>query len=251
MAGTMSSWVPETNYVHSGFTDGRYVSGLYNMLAAGPSRLAQIGSAAALAGGLAGSSKALGEVVHPLGLIQQASLSQNKQYARIFEMGSERSLWVPGRAVGQLQLGRVYYHGATLQRMLYAAFQDQIEPTTVKPMLPSAAAAALANPHNVIVPPGFENVFLNMGSDMFNNLFGLLWYIKDSNGSPMGAIYLEACNMPSHGLSADAQGLVMQENAQVQYERMVPVNIGAVPLISAATTANAGGSGIDFPGLET
>ncbi len=249
-AGSVTGWRPETNYMQSGLVDGQYVNAAYSMLASGPPRLANIGSAAALAGTLVGDAKGVGEIVHPMGLIQQIGLSHSKQFARLFEIGSERSYFIPGRTVGQLQLGRVYYHGATLLRLLYSYYQDNIGPTTVTPMLPSAAAAAMANPHDVIVPPGFENVFLNLGSDLFNQLIGLLWYIKDSNKMPMGAIYLEGCNIPNHSIQTDSQGLVFQESVSVQFERTVPVEIGGVPLISMANSGNAGGANTDFPGIE-
>jgi hypothetical protein len=236
--------------MQSGLVDGRFASAAYSMLAAGPPRLANIGSAAALAGGLAGDAKAVGEIVQPMGLIQQVGLSHSKQFSRIFEIGSSRSYFIPGRCVGQLQLGRVYYHGATLLRLLYAYYQDPLSPTVINPMLPSAAAAAMANPHNVVVPPGFENIFLNLASDLFDQMVGLLWYIKDNNRDVLGAIYLEACTLPNHSIQADSQGLVFQESVGVQFERAVPVDVGGVALISAATNGNAGGANTDFPGVD-
>lgn len=36
----------------------------------------------------------------------------------------------------------------------------------------------------------------------------------------------------------------------MQFERAVPVDVGGVALISAATNGNAGGANTDFPGLE-
>lgn len=249
-AGSVTGWRPETNYMQSGLVDGRYVNAAYSMLASGPPRLANIGSAAALAGTLVGDAKGVGEVVHPMGLIQQIGLSHSKQFARLFEIGSERSYFIPGRTVGQLQLGRVYYHGATLLRLLYAYYSDSEGATTIPSMFPSAAAQAMANPHDVIVPPGFENVFLNLASDLFNQLIGLLWYIKDSDKKPMGAIYLEGCNIPNHSIQTDSQGLVFQESVSVQFERAVPVEIGGIPLISMNNSGNSSGANTDFPGIE-
>jgi len=252
MAGTATGWRPDTNYVQSGIDGNRFVNAKYSLLAAGPARLSHIGGASAFAGALIGDGEAaVGEVVHPIGIVQQFALQNSKQWSRIFEIGSERSYFIPGRSVGQLSLGRVFMHGASLLRMVYAAFEDPIAPTAIEAMIPSAASAALSNPHNVIVPPGFENVFMNMGSDLFDQLFGLLWYMKDNNKDTMAAMYFESCNAPSHGIQTDSQGLLYSENLGIQFERMVPVNTGqAVPLISARTSADAGGSGIDYPGLE-
>lgn len=242
-------WKPETNAVQTGLKDGRFANGEYSLLAAGPPRLANIGPAAALASSLVGEAQGLGQIVHPLGTVQQIGLSQSTQFSRIFEIGSRRSYFIPGRSVGQLQLGKVWYHGATLLRLLYAYFEDTLGPVSVAPMLPAAAAAAMANPHNVIVPPGFENVFLNMGSDLFSQMMGLLWYIKDNNKDVLGAIYLEGCTVPNHSIQTDSQGLVFSESVGVQFERIVPVEISAVPLISINNTS-AGMANTDYPGQE-
>lgn len=242
-------WKPETNAVQTGLKDGRFANGEYSLLAAGPPRLANIGPAAALSSSLVGEAQGLGQIVHPLGLVQQIGMSQSTQFSRIFEIGSRRSYFIPGRSVGQLQLGKVWYHGATLLRLLYAYYQDAIGPITVAPMLPAAASAAMANPHNVIVPPGYENVFLNMGSDLFSQMMGLLWYIKDNNKDVLGAIYLEGCTIPNHSIQTDSQGLVFSESAGVQFERVVPVEISAVPLISI-NNDSSGMANTDYPGLE-
>lgn len=242
-------WKPETNAVQTGLKDGRFANGEFSLLAAGPPRLANIGPAAALSSSLVGEAQGLGQIVHPLGLVQQIGMSQSTQFSRIFEIGSRRSYFIPGRSVGQLQLGKVWLHGATLLRMLYAYYQDAIGPVTVSPMLPAAAAAAMANPHNVIVPPGYENVFLNMGSDLFSQMMGLLWYIKDNNSDILGAIYLEGCTVPNHSIQTDSQGLVFSESAGVQFERVVPVEISAVPLISI-NNDSSGMANTDYPGLE-
>ena len=251
MSGTVTGWRPETNFVQSGLVDGRYVAANYSLLCAGPPRLANMAaSSAAIGAALTGDAKGVGQIVHPLGLIQQMGMSFAQQWSRIFEIGSDRSYWVPGRAMGQLQLGKVWYHGATLLRLMYAYYQDTIGPITVDPMLPSAAAAAMANPHNVIVPPGYENVFLNLGSDLFRQLIGLLWYIKDSNKDTMGAVYFEGCNIPNYSLQTDSQGLLFQESCGLQFERMIPVKVAAVPLISMAANSNASGANVDYPGFE-
>lgn len=248
---TASSWKPDTHYVQAGVDNRRFMSAKYSLLAAGPHRLAGLGSSAALAGSLeAGGDGALGEVVHPMGLVQQVSLGQNKQFARFFEIGSDRSYFIPGRAVGQISLGRVFMHGPTLLRMCYATYQDEIGEVTVDPMVRSAAVAALSNPHDVIVPPGYENLFLNLGSDLFDQMFGLLWYLKDNNKHTVGALYFESANIPSHQIQTDAQGLVMMESCSVQYERSIPVRMGsAVPLISARTPYTQVGFEDGYPGL--
>jgi hypothetical protein len=244
MAGNFSDWAPYTNYVQAGIVDGQYVNAGHTLLAAGPPRIANIGGAAAFAAAIGGSGQAANQIVYPLGLIQNFGMSHNRQFSRVFEIGSERSYFISGRTVGQLNLGRLYYHGSSVLRILYAYYQDLIPPTLVDPMFPNAGAASMSNPHDVIIPPGYENIYLNLASDLFAQPVGILFYIRDVNQDSLGALYFEACYVPQHGLQTDAQGVLIQENVGVQFERAVPVAISALTLITNASV-NAGGANVN------
>ena len=178
--------------------------------------------------------------MYPIGVTQNINHSQNKTFMRIWELGSERSYFIGGRTVGQLALSRVYYHGASLLRVLYAYYQDLIGAVQVPWVYPNVGAANMPNPHDVIVPPGYENLFLNLASDLFNQPIGLLVYMRDSNLDTIGAVYLEACYIPNHTWATDAQGTIVQETAAIQYERVIPVNVSAVSLISGLAEAVSG-----------
>ena len=230
-------------------SDGTYANAGFTMLAAGPPRIANIGGASAFAQAISGTGQQANQIVFPIGVIQNFNMSHTRQFSRIFEIGSERSYFIGGRTVGQLGLGRVYYHGASLLRVLYAYYQDLVPPTTVPYMWPNAGAAALSNPHNVIIPPGYENIFLNLASDLFAQPIGILMYIRDINQEPLGAGYFEGAYVPNHSWATDSQGVLIQEQAAIQFERMVPVAISALTLISGAQ--DAGGSGLNetFQGI--
>lgn len=249
MAGNFSDWAPYTNYVQSGLVDGAYANAGYTMLAAGPPRLANIGGAAAIAGSVSGNGQAANQIVFPIGIVQNFNLSHTRNFSRIFEIGSERSYFVAGRTVGQIGLGRLYYHGSSLLRILYAYYQDLIPPTLVPAMFPNAGAAAMSNPHDVVIPPGYENIYLNLASDLFAQPIGILMYIRDINLHTLGAVYFEACYLPNHSLGMDAQGVLIQESVSVQFERAVPVAVAALTLITNSTSSNAGGANATFPGL--
>src|SRR5271170_682142 len=167
MAGNFSDWAPYTNYVQAGLVDGTYANAGFTMLAAGPPRLANIGGSAAFAGAIATGGQAANQIVLPVGIVQNFNLSHTRQFSRIFEIGSERSYFIAGRTVGQLGLGRIYYHGASLLRILYAYYQDLIPPTIVPAMFPNAGAASQSNPHDVVIPPGYDNIYVNLASDLF------------------------------------------------------------------------------------
>ena len=245
MAGNFSDWSLYTNYVQAGLVDGAYVNAGHTLLAAGPPRIANIGGAAAFANAVGGTGQAANQIVLPIGIIQNFNMSHNRQFSRIFEIGSERSYFISGRTVGQLGLGRVYYHGASLLRILYAYYQDLIPPTFVPAMFPNAGAASVGNPHDVVIPPGYENIYLNLASDLFTQPIGILFYIRDINQDSLGAIYFEACYLPQHSLQTDSQGVLIQENTAVQFERAVPVAISALTLISNSSSSNAGGANLN------
>jgi hypothetical protein len=171
-------------------------------------------------------------LAYPIGVVQNFNLSHNMQVNRIFELGSVRSYHIPGRVMGQIGLGRVLYHGPSLLRVLYAYYQDIIPPTFVQPVFSNIGAATVANPHDVIIPPGYENIFLNLASDLFTQPVGLLTLMKDSNEDTLGAGYFESCYIPNHSLSTDAMGTLIQEQCAIQFERMVPVNTQVVGLIT-------------------
>jgi hypothetical protein len=249
MAGNFSDWAPYSNYVQAGMVDGRYANAGFTMLAAGPPRLANIGGAAAVAGAVKGNGQAANQIVYPIGIVQNFNLSHTRQFSRIFEIGSERSYFIAGRTVGQLGLGRIYYHGASLLRTLYAYYQDLIPPTAVPAMFPNAGNKAMSNPHDVIIPPGYDNIYVNLASDLFAQPIGMLMYIRDINLDTLAAVYFEACYLPNHSWATDAQGVLIQESVAVQFERAVPVAVAALTLITNSN-ANAGGTNGTFPGIQ-
>ena len=235
----LSEWKPYERFVQGGLVDGQFLSAAFTMLAAGPPRLANIGGAAAAAATLstdgAGKDWAL-----PIGVVQNIGLSHSRNFARFWELGSERSYFISGRTTGQLQLSRIMYHGPSLLRMLYAYYQDLIPPTIVNFAFANVGPATVANPHDVKIPPGYENIFLNLASDLFSQPIGLLMYFRDSNEDTVGAIYMEGSYVPSHQIATDAGGTVIQESAAIQFERAVPVAVKGLALISGEFNATTG-----------
>lgn len=219
---------PYERNVQQGMVDGQYASGAFTMVAAGPPRLQNLGLGA------------LNDVVNaaittPIGLVQNMSLSHNRAFNRIFELGSERSYHISGRTNGNISLSRVYYHGPSLLRMLYAHKADFSLPVTVPPFTALGAIDAVlgreVNDHNVKIRPGFNNLYLNLASDLFSQPIGLLIKTVDSNEDTIGAVYAEACYIPNHAFSVDANGLMIQEQASIQFERIVPVRVNSLSII--------------------
>lgn len=231
-----SGWNSYTSFVQSGgegpgMVDGQYLSGAHIGIFAGPPRLATVGGALSLGAALS-SPETASQIVYPIGLTQNMNLSHNRQFSRIFEIGSERSYFISGRTIGQLGLSRIMYHGPSLLRVLYAYYQDLVPTAVVPSIFPNVGAASMPNPHDVRIPPGYENFFVNLGSDLFSQPVGLLFVIKDSNQDTYGAFYLESCVVPNHNFATDAQGVIIQESVGVQFEQLVPIATRSIELIS-------------------
>lgn len=246
MPGNFSDWSPYSGYVQAGMVDGAYANAGFTLIAAGPPRLANIGGASAFAGALNAKQN---DIVFPIGIVQNFNLSHTRNFTRLFEIGSERSYFIAGRTMGQIGLGRVYYHGASLLRVLYAYYQDAVPPTLVSAMFDNQGARAMSNPHDVVIPPGYDNIFLNLASDLFMQPIGMLLYIRDVNSQTLSACYFEACYVPNHSWMTDSQGVLIQEQVGIQFERAVPVQVSAVSLITTGAGSNAGGTNTTFPGL--
>lgn len=242
MGGNFSDWSPLSSYVQAGLVDGQYANAGYTMIAAGPPRIANIGGAAAFSAAVQGTGA--NQIVYPVGIVQNFNLSHTRQFSRIFEIGSERSYFIAGRTVGQIGLGRIYYHGPSMLRIMYAYYQDTVGGVNIEPLFQNAGADVMSNPHDVIIPPGYENIYLNLASDLFAQPIGLLVYIRDINEKALAAIYFEACYLPNHTWATDSQGVLIQESVAVQFERAVPVSISAVSLITN-DSANASGANVN------
>jgi hypothetical protein len=238
-SSTLANWQPYTQKVDnsSALGEGRFASGAFTMIAAGPPRLAGLGGSAAAAASLGAGGGGVNFAI-PIGVVQNFNLAHNRQFARFWELGSERSYFISGRTQAQAGFGRVLYNGPSLLRMMYA-FYNSISPTTLVPTfgVDPGIPAAVPNQHQVVIPPGFENIYLNLASDLFSQPCGILVYMKDSNLVTLGAVYLEETYIPSHSIATDAQGVVIQEQVSLQPERVVPV---AVPALALITTSGPG-----------
>ena len=244
--GSLSSWSPYQKHVQGGMRVGDYVSGQFVLIAAGPPFLANVGG-----GGLGGS-------VYPIGLTQNIAMGQNKLITRIFEIGSNRSYFIAGRDMGQLSLARVWFSGGSLLRCLWSYYDDSTSgnfPNVRNLIGNNTSFFGLEKPylagetdgdtplisehlHDVEVPPGFNNMYLNLASDLFNQPMGLFLLFVTSDRQPVGAVYLEQCYVPSHNWGLDTQGLVFQESVGIQFERVTPVNIRSVSLLRGLIDGN-------------
>lgn len=233
----LSDWDPYERFVQGGFKDGQFASAQYLVLAAGPPRLANIGGALSAAQAFSTGQVGGDEMAYPIGLTQSFSIAQNGQFFEVFEIGSRRGFFLQGRHVNQVSLGRTVYHGPSLLRMLYAYYQDTNGPVKIDSVFPNVGIQNVANKHDVIQTPGYENFFINLMSDLFTQPVGLLFLLKDSNKDTIGAGYCEQCYVPQHVFGTDANGVMIQEQCTLQFERVVPIRVNAIDLMTAEEAA--------------
>jgi hypothetical protein len=224
--------------VQSGLLEGRYMNAAFTMLAAGPPRLGAVSFTNPAAVG-----EELGDIAYPIGILQSFNIGINSQWMRLWEIGSERSYFVRGRTQGQIGLGRIMYHGPNLLRVLYAYLGSSAPDGFNFESLYLNSAKSLLNTKGVeqtkeryVLPPGYENLWMDLASDVFTQPVGLLLYMRDSNEDTVGAFYIEYCNVANYGFSTDAGGTILSEQASVLYERIVPIKLEVVDLIKDSTS---------------
>jgi len=215
------------NQYQEEFDPDVFSSGESLYIAAGPPRLSSIGGSIAASADL---NQGAEQFARRIGFIQNFSLGQSTNLMRFFEVGSYRQYFISGKTIGNISLSRIYYHGPSLLRSMYSYYQDLLPPTIVPSVFPNTAKQI--NPHNTIIPPGYENVFMNLASDMFKQPIGLLLYMADSNDQTLGAMYFEQTYCPSHNTGWDSQGIVIQESVSLQFERILPLAVNSVSLVT-------------------
>ena len=241
MAQGMNGWRSYGQHVQGGLPDNNYISAKHALICVGPPFYNQIGDAA---------GDAANTMVNPVALAKGFNLGMNKSVLRLFEIGSSRSYPFSGRTVGQASLSRPMYHGPSLLRALYSYYDTRGDSAAgafqVRPLIetggagttpfttqpnPAAAGVRKNGLHSVRIPPGYNNLFVNLASDLFDQAFGMFVLLKDNELNNYGAFYLESCMVPNHSFGFDSSGLLVQESTAIQFERMQPINLSSVGLV--------------------
>ena len=116
---SFANWDFQNYHVQQDINMGQFVNAESTLVGAGPPEL----PSSVETGGFTATTAATA-MVYPIGLLETISLQQSKQMQKIFEIGSSRSYFIPGRVVGSINLGRTFYFGPSLLRVLYAYYKD-------------------------------------------------------------------------------------------------------------------------------
>jgi len=227
------NWDFSNYHVQQELQGGQFVSAETSLIAAGPPELA--GTSAFSSASQVGS-------VYPIGLIENAGVSQSKQLQKIFEIGSSRSYFIPGRVIGSVSLGRIFYYGPSLLRVMYAYYYNNANGIDIG-TVPADTLIALPDGSNAISPqarlldrggtafhklrmsPGEDHLFINLASDLFSQPTGLAFYFKDANFNSVGAFYLEQVYTQGHQFSISSGSVLIMEGASAQFDRILPIKL--------------------------
>jgi hypothetical protein len=217
-----------TSHVQNDIPDGSaFIDAKTVLIAAGPSKLSQLS-------GRGGSGVTNLDVAYPIGCMENLSVNQTKTVQRIFEIGSIRSYFVPGRVIGQAAFGRSLYNGRSLANVLYAVANTSNGTALTGGAFQTLTGSTVTN-LAIRSTPGYGNFFINMASDLFNYGFGLLIYMVDNALNPYGAVYLEDNYLQGHQFAVNSQATVIVEGTSSQFDLAVPVQL---PSSSLAASEN-------------
>lgn len=161
-----------------------------------------------------------GDIVFPIGMLETAAIQQNKQVQRIFEIGSARSYFIPGRTIQGLNFGRIFFNGPSLLRCLYAVYKDANALTQFGEL-----TEGLFIEHKSEQSPGYGHFLINLQSDLFNQAFGVGFFFKDQKGRWYGAFYCEMAFIVGHQLSISAGSVLLVEGVTAQFDTVRPIDI--------------------------
>lgn len=235
---SFNNWDFHNHHVQEELMGGEFVSAETTLIAAGPPRLTDITGPDSTI-----NTENEGDMVFPIGVLENVGLSQSKQLQRIFEIGSSRSYFIPGRTIGSLTLGRVMYHGPSLLKVLYAHYKqtvgdfrlnsEGIDATIniggVEMPDPNRTLLELGQVqqelHRVRYSPGFDDLWMNLASDIFNQPTGICIYFRNQLDITLGAIYLEECYVQGHQLSISSGSVLLMEGVSLQFDRVRPIRM--------------------------
>jgi len=194
-----------------------------------------------------------GEMV-PIGFVQSVQVSQQKQIQQLFEIGSRKPFFVPGRNVIGGGIGRILFDGPSLMYALYLR-KTKAEPnkglinpsdTDGGPWSSGKTADFPTNPlptysgvyglggsdgsfvrfkeqNNDTPLPNYY--FSNLGSSFFNRPTGLGFAMYDGEGQPYGGFYLENCYLQTYSFSVASQQTILMEQVSFRASSILPIKI--------------------------
>lgn len=227
----LARWNFRTQHVQRELEPQDFINAATVLIAAGPPRIVSPGELT----GISGADQRLqATYLFPIGVVENFTLVSNRQLQILFEIGSKRQFYIPGRVVPQISLARTLFNGPNILRALYAYYPRQFLPASNRQVQltqfsPNAMSTVGQCP--VAEVPGYVDFWMNLNSDLFDRPFGLLMILKNDCNRPYGSIYLENAFINNHQVTVNASSTLVAEGTTVQFERVVPVDVGAAAVV--------------------
>lgn len=228
----MATWdFKSRNVEFTAFDANKTITAESVLIAAGKPTLSQ-GTSAATAG--AGASTSF--EIYPIGLVENFGLTMGSNLQRIFEIGSQKSVIIPGRVIGTATIARIIYDHHTLLRVLYSLYAvqngdntadiDKIKDQNDVQVFSDGTMTSVISKRL----PGYDEFWLNLDSDIFRYPVGLAIYFKNKAETTTGGIYLENCLIGGSQITINAGTDVLAEGVNLQFTEAVPIRIKDVNL---------------------
>jgi hypothetical protein len=172
----------------------------------------------------------------PIGLVENANIQQNKALQQLFEVGSRRPFFIPGRHQIQAAMSRVIFNGPSLMKALYMvtggdAIENQtggISPDDLPGFMPTTTAAGSDLTGSTGEVEHSDSLWINLASEMFNHPFGLAFLMKNMEGETYGGVFLEECFIQAHQFSIASQQTVLLENVSLRAAKVIGISAAAI-----------------------
>lgn len=246
---SIANWSFNQYHVQAELKGGDFISSESTLVAAGPPELADIGltSFEDTENGGEGNGEvdgAAGEPVYPMGVLESFGITQARQTQKLFEIGSSRAYYIPGKTMGSISVARALYNGPSLLKILYAYYRQKNGnlPLINSDPIGQPGANGLLSPNAALLTgdyqadlvaiktnPGYGNMWLNIASELFNQPTGLMLYMRNAMDVDFGAVYLEQVYVTGHQMSLNAGVNVIMESCSMEFEHMQPVEVNIAP----------------------
>jgi len=134
------------------------------------------------------------------------------------------------------------YHGPSLLKVLYAHYKQGVGDiqflndavSTINQGgvdVPNPNQTLLSLPelqrvlHRVKYNPGFDDLWLNLASDIFNQPTGICIYFRNQMDVSLGAVYLEECYIQGHQISISSGSVLVMEGVSLQFDQLRPIRM--------------------------
>lgn len=239
----LANWKFRSQHVQRELESQDFINSSTTLIAAGPPRIVSPGELRGVPNSATQRTSAV--YLFPIGIIENMTIVSNRQIQILFEIGSKRQFFIPGRVVPQISIARTLFNGPNLLRALYAYYPASLIHPRVTSLTQTSTASfkeLLQSPIEEI--PGFMDFFVNLNSDLFDKPFGLLMIMKNQRGQPYSSFYLENAFINNHQLTVNASSTLTAEGTTIQFERIVPIDIGAQAAQIRSSAELAGTSSI-------